>query len=310
MSIGGATKVSVLTVGETSGSYYQGSITIAGDSGDTVILGSTAILDASALDGTGQTTGSAGTFGSWSITTGDGADAITGSPGIDTITTAGGADTITGGAGNDSITSGAGADVVTPGLGVDSVILTENVSAADVVVFNTDPETASEGDSEMVTVSGEGNNKGDDTITTFTTGVDTIRIVGTDVESFVHATDTDLGDGTSSSTDDENSEGFATNVGLINMDGETADQFNDDGDVIINFSSPTTTLTEALFEAALRTTSQVLRPLIRSLRVRWQIPLKVDWLLTPLVVRRWSGRRCLIIWSNGRYDRRLLRRDR
>ena len=196
--------MSVLTVGETSGSYYQGSITIAGDDGDTVTLGSTAILDAAALDGTGQTTGSAGTFGSWSITTGAGADTITGSPGADTITTVAGADTIVGGAGNDTITSGNGADTVTPGLGTDSVVLTESVSAADIVIINTDPETATEGDSEMVTVSGEGNNVGEDTITTFTTGTDTIRIVATDVESFVHATDTDLGDGTSASTDDEN----------------------------------------------------------------------------------------------------------
>jgi len=252
LSIGGATKVSVATVGETSGTYYKGSINIGGDTADTVILGSTAILDASALDGTGQTTGSAGTFGAWSITTGDGADTITGSPGVDTITSEAGADVITGGAGNDIITSGAGADTVTPGLGADSVVLTENVSAADIVIINTDPETGSEGDSEFVTVSGEGNNVGEDTITTFTTGTDTIRIVATDVETFAHATDTDLGDGTSSSTDDENSEGFATNVGLINMDGETADQFIDDGDVVINFSSPTTTVTEALFEAALQ----------------------------------------------------------
>jgi Ca2+-binding RTX toxin-like protein len=253
VNIGTNTKISVLTVGETSGSYYQGSITIAGDDGDTVTLGSTAILDASALDGTGQTTGSAGTFGSWTITTGAGADTITGSPGADTITTVAGNDTITGGAGNDSITSGNGADTVTPGTGTDSVILTESVSSADIVIINTDPETATEGDSEFVTASGEGNNTGEDTITTFTAGVDTIRIVGTDVGQFVHATNTDLGDGTSSSTDDDGSEGFLTTVGLINMNAETAtDDFDDDGDVVINFSSPTTTMTEALFEAALQ----------------------------------------------------------
>ena len=129
------------------------------------------------------------------------------------------------------------------------MILTEAVSAADIVVFNTDPEGAagSEGDSEFITQTGEGNNIGEDTITTFTTGVDTIRIVGTDVGQFAHGTNTDLGDGTGTSTDDDGSEGFATNVGLINMNAETAtDDFDDDGDVVINFSSPTTTVTEAL----------------------------------------------------------------
>jgi hypothetical protein len=253
INIGTATKMSVRTVGETSGSYYTGSITIAGDDGDTVTLGSTAILDASALDGAGQTTGSAGTYGAWSITTGAGADTITGSPGVDTIESNAGDDTITGGAGNDVITSGLGADSVAGGTGADSIDLTEAVSSADIVVINTDPETATEGDSEFVSVTGEGNNTGEDTITTFTAGVDTIQIVGTDVGQFVHATNTDLGDGTSSSTDDDGSEGFASNVGLINMNAETAtDDFDDDGDVAINFASPTTTMTEALFEAALQ----------------------------------------------------------
>jgi len=36
------------------------------------------------------------------------------------------------------------------------------------------------------------------------------------------------------------------------MDGGTADEFGDDGDILINFASPTTTMTEALFEAALQ----------------------------------------------------------
>jgi len=92
---------------------------------------------------------------------------------------------------------------------------------------------------------------GEDTITTFTTGVDTIQVTLTNAEAFVHGTDTDLGEGDASAeTDDSNA--FATTTGLINVDGSTADEFGDADDILINFSSPTTTITEALFEAALQ----------------------------------------------------------
>ena len=42
-------------------------------------------------------------------------------------------------------------------------------------------------------------------------------------------------------------------MGLVNLDGTSgADEFGDDGDILVGFSSPTTTMTEALFEAALQ----------------------------------------------------------
>ena len=80
-------------------------------------------------------------------------------------------------------------------------------------------------------------------------GTDTIEIAATNVESFVHGTNTDLGEGDATAEGDD-SNSYATNVGLINMDGETTDEFGDADDILINFVSPTTTMTEALFEAA------------------------------------------------------------
>ena len=143
--------VTHVEVGDSEGAansdidFYQGSVTLAGDNEDTVNVSN--VLDAAELD----TAGTESVFGSWTITTGEGNDTITGSAGIDTISsgdggdtissgagnddiTAGaGADTITGGAGNDTIRAGNGADTVDAGAGVDSILLSESVSAADVI---------------------------------------------------------------------------------------------------------------------------------------------------------------------------------
>jgi hypothetical protein len=260
----------ILQVGDADGeasaiTFYQGSVTLRGDDNNTVNVSNS--LDAAALD----TAGVAGTYGSWTITTADGADTITGGEGSDTINSGKGADVITaadgndgvtsgdgadsvlGGAGNDTLTVGNGADTVGGGAGVDSIDLTESVSSADVVEFSVDAEASS--DSSQVTetgAAGKGDDTGQDTITTFTAGVDTIKVTATDVESFTHATDTDLGTGSATGGVSDDVTSFATNVGLINFDGETADEFGDAGDLIINFAAPTTTMTEALFEAALQ----------------------------------------------------------
>ena len=226
--------------------YYNGSVTLRGDDDNTVTLANQTLL------GTALPTAGTAVYGAWTITTGDGGDTIIGSRGADNITSNDGADSVLGGAGNDTLTVGNGADTVGGGAGTDSIVLTESVSSADVVEFSVDAEASSDSSQEVET--GNGNDIGQDTITAFTAGVDTISITVTDVESFTHATDTDLGDGTSASTSTDGSEAFATNVGLINFDGETADEFGDAGDLVINFASPTTTMTEALFEAALQYT--------------------------------------------------------
>jgi len=224
--------------------YYSGSITIRGNDGDTVII------DEQTLLGTALPTAGSAVYGSWGITTGDGGDTITGSRGADTVSTAGGADNVTGGAGNDSLTVGNGADTVSGGAGNDSIVLTESVSSADVILISSDVE-AETSDSGFDEAESGFLDRGQDTITAFTAGVDTIQITSVGVNEFVHGTDTDLGLGTATGAG-TGAANFGTNVGIISLDGETGEGvFNEDGDILINFSSPTTTMTEALLEAAL-----------------------------------------------------------
>jgi len=78
------------------------------------------------------------------ITTGSGADTITGTNNADIIVSGDGADTVSGGAGidkitggdgADTITGGEGADIISGGKGIDTIILTETTAAADDIVF-------------------------------------------------------------------------------------------------------------------------------------------------------------------------------
>ena len=242
--------------------YYSGSVILRGDDEHEVNASNT-LADAE------------GDFGAWSITTGTGNDTVTGSEGADTITTLAGGDTITandgndivsagdgadtvlGGDGNDSLTVGNGADTVAGGAGNDSIILTESVSAADVVEYSSDVEVASEAntsDSDFDEAESGFIDRGQDTITGFTTGTDTIHLTVVGLNEFVHGTDTDLGLGTATAAG-STAANFGTNVGLIDFDNaETGGGLFAAGDVILNFSSPTTTMTEALFEAALQYT--------------------------------------------------------
>ena len=95
------------------------------------------------------------------ITTGAGADTITGSASTnygDSITSAAGADTISAGAGADTILGGAGADSITGGAGADSI-----TGGAD-------------GDIFVYTAVSESNSSAADTITDFTSGTDKFKV--------------------------------------------------------------------------------------------------------------------------------------
>jgi len=123
--------------------FYSGSITLLGDEDNVITVGAAA-LDASDKE---STAGSA-VYGSWTLTTYGGADAITGSEGADTINSGAGDDTIDGADGNDIITAGNGADSIDVGEGGDSVSLTETVSAADVVIISDDGDGSAVGADE------------------------------------------------------------------------------------------------------------------------------------------------------------------
>ena len=189
--------------------FSTGSVTLAGDSANTVNVSNTLADAEGDFSGFTVSTGAGadtitGGEGSDTITSTGGANVVVGADGNDTITTGSGGDSVTGGAGNDTIAVGAGADSVGGGAGNDTIDLTENVSAADVVEFSAVVGTSS--DSAEVGAASGFIDSGQDTITTFTAGTDTIEITATNVESFVHGTNTDLGEGDATAEgDDSNS---------------------------------------------------------------------------------------------------------
>lgn len=188
-----------------------------------VASGANLVLDGSALTGVALTwNGAAETNGTFSITSGTGADVITGGSGADTITSGTGADTITGGAGNDVINVNTGT--------------TNNEATADVVILNAVVGTSA--DSSRVTVVGNDNDTGGDTITNFAfTGTDDIlRVVATNVSSFVHATDTAIGTATGG-VNDGTAGSFLATTGLIELNQTTNNSWTDAGDIAVTFSN-------------------------------------------------------------------------
>jgi len=178
------------------------------------------------------------------ITGGAGNDTLTGNGGTDTIVGGAGTDGINGGTGNDTLTGGEGTDTITGAAGSDSIILTETQSVADIVVINAVEGTSS--DSGRTTVTGDNNDTGADTVTGFAFGTDTIKIVATEVAVFDHTTDTFIGTATGD-VNDGTVGSFLGTVGLVDLDGNATIGA---GDVAITFASPSATMTEALFDAA------------------------------------------------------------
>jgi Ca2+-binding RTX toxin-like protein len=146
-------------------------------------------------------------------------------------------DAIIGGSGSDTITGGRGADNLTGGAGSNIFVLNSTVG------FHSD--------SAQSVISGDGNDRGQDTITDFKFtadaqgGVDSIKVVAIDVHQFVHGTDTAIGTGLG--TTGSVAGAFANYVGLINLNSTTSG-FGDAGDIAISFSGA---LTEAAFESRL-----------------------------------------------------------
>jgi Ca2+-binding RTX toxin-like protein len=152
---------------------------------------------------------------------------VFGGTGNDTIVTGSGNDTITGGIGNDAITTGSGNDIVV----VNAVV-------------------GSSSDSGRVAVSGNNNDTGQDTITGFGLTTDTLRIIATNVSNFEHGTDTAIGTATGG-VDNGTQGSFTTSTGLVNLSHEATLTIGT-GDAAVTFTTPSTTLTEANFEARLQ----------------------------------------------------------
>jgi hypothetical protein len=147
---------------------------------------------ADAYNRTAKTTGEViFTFnGNDTILAGGGSDQIIAEDGDDSVNGNGGADLIFGGAGNDTLNGGNDGDTLEGGAGNDT--LDVGGGATDVVIVNSIVGAGS--DSGRVGVAGMGNDIGGDTIAgTFTFGTDIIRVVGTSVGNFNHATGTEIG---------------------------------------------------------------------------------------------------------------------
>jgi Ca2+-binding RTX toxin-like protein len=156
----------------------------------------------------------------------------------DIIDGAAGDDTLNGGSGNDTATGGTGADAITGGTGIDLIIVNAAVGSAS--------------DSTRVTVSGVGNDTGQDTITGFDLSNETLKIVATNVSSFVHGTDTAIG--TAGAVNDGTVGSFTSLTGLVELNQATNNDWDDTGDIAVTFASPTGVFNEANFEARLQYT--------------------------------------------------------
>ncbi|MBR1251464.1 VCBS domain-containing protein [Bradyrhizobium sp. AUGA SZCCT0169] len=236
------------------GSRSTGALTLTGSSGANVLKGGAAddtlvgFVGADSLDGGG---------GSDTITlTGTSADlnaatdarivnveAVTASAAATinlsnqtegfTITGSAGADNITGGSGNDTIAGGAGVDAINGGAGNDVIIVNAVVGTS----------------SDSIRIVQAGDDTAQDTITGFdltSGGGDTLRIVASNVNAFVHGTNTAIGTGGGAGLTST----FATSTGLVNLnnDGDVTDA----SDIAVTFASPSVALTEANFEARLQ----------------------------------------------------------
>jgi len=219
------------TMGGTGGTV--GNITATGAGSLTITTG--AALSVGTVDTTGITAGTSTVTLSNSTLVGT---VMTGAAGVDAFTGTGANDTLTGGNAADTLAGGAGAD---------SIILTEGTSAADHVIINAVVATSS--DSGTV-VGGTNADVGQDTITSFTWATDVIKVVATGVINFVHGTNTTIGAGTGTDTAGT-AEAYTIGTGLISLN-QANTAYNDAGDIAITFASPSATMTETNFEAALQ----------------------------------------------------------
>lgn len=155
------------------------------------------------------------------------------------------ANVITGNAGANQLKGMDGNDILIGGAGADT---SDGGNGADVIVINAVVGTSS--DSGRVVVIGSNNDTGQDKLTNFSLAEDNLRIVATNVASFVHGTDTTIG---AAGADVAGSKtAFSTATGLVELNQTNNNLFNDAGDIAVSFVTPSVALTEANFESRLQ----------------------------------------------------------
>jgi hypothetical protein len=254
-SAGGSSTIGTITVTDDLTLTNSGSgahtITTLAVGGDAVIThtGSGTLTITTVNNGADAfTVNAADATGALIVTTNSIASAAT----VTNLTGGTAADSLTGGVGNDVLTGGAGVDTITGGTGRDTIA---PGAGADLLVVNSTVGTGS--DSGRVTVTGNDNDTGEDSVDGFNFGSDTIRIVATAVASFVHGTDTAIGTATGSKNDGTVGS-FSVSTGLVELNQTTDGDWDDAGDVSVSFVNPAftvstnTAITEQLFEDALQ----------------------------------------------------------
>ncbi|WP_322517587.1 tandem-95 repeat protein [Rhodopseudomonas palustris] len=148
----------------------------------------------------------------------------------------GGVENVTGGSGNDILAGNAGANVFNGGAGRDTIVINAAVGWS--------------GDSVRSNIAGNGNDVGTDTIVGFDLAQDTLKIVATNVRSFVHGTDTAIG--TAGNSSDGSAASFTVLTGLVELNQFNDGKWTDTGDIAITFNSSNGAFTEASFESRLQ----------------------------------------------------------
>ncbi|BCR24012.1 hypothetical protein KAM429_38100 [Aquipseudomonas alcaligenes] len=152
-----------------------------------------------------------------------------------------------GGIGDDTLFGNQGRDILLGGLGRDTL---NGGDGADTIVIRATVESSS--DSARFWVPGSANDVGQDTLQSFSLSEDIVRVVADNVSSFTHGANTAIGTaaGGMGGTTGSGANSYTTLTGLIDLNANGA--YNDAGDIVLTFSSPSGSFNEANFESRLQ----------------------------------------------------------
>ncbi len=153
-----------------------------------------------------------------------------------------GNDTLNGNQGRDILLGGSGADTLNGGTGADTIVVRA-------VVGSSSDSVGVEVGSSWSNWFGSGNDIGQDTLQTFSLSEDIIRVVGSNIGGFTHGANTTIGTA-GSGTNGSGASSYTELTGLIDLNANGA--FNDAGDIVLTFVSPSGTFNEANFESRLQ----------------------------------------------------------
>ncbi len=167
-------------------------------------------------------------------------------------------DTITGSPQADTITGGNGADTITGGAGVDSLVLTETVTAADLLKFNAVSGTSSDSITVVGAAASAADDTGQDTISGFDVANDVIQVTATNISTYIHTTDLGVGTGTASAAGTAGAaDAYPASGNVLFIDTDSDGTYNDAGTLVLNIASITSSGTSLIGAADFLTVADV-----------------------------------------------------